>query len=186
MFNNSFNTNDSTYNKAVAELTFERAYELFGKDAGLDKEEQKEIWMERAASMGSQNVNAREETGGSAEFYVVCFILAILSVGFFIKDRKDRKEIHDILKRKGYDEDFEKEFMRGMRGTASYAYMWHRKQVANELASFPEIEEEESNPQNLMRAASGDWWVCKNCGKANTPYVGTCGCGCDKSGEMRK
>ncbi len=27
-------------------------------------------------------------------------------------------------------------------------------------------------------------WRCTHCGKVNAGYVGTCGCGCDKSGKM--
>lgn len=27
-------------------------------------------------------------------------------------------------------------------------------------------------------------WRCRHCGKINAGYVGTCGCGCDKSGNM--
>lgn len=27
-------------------------------------------------------------------------------------------------------------------------------------------------------------WKCQNCGKVNAGYVGTCGCGCDKDGNM--
>lgn len=27
-------------------------------------------------------------------------------------------------------------------------------------------------------------WRCQHCGKINAGYVGTCGCGCDKSGNM--
>lgn len=27
-------------------------------------------------------------------------------------------------------------------------------------------------------------WRCQNCGNVNAGYVGTCGCGCSKSGEM--
>lgn len=29
-----------------------------------------------------------------------------------------------------------------------------------------------------------DGWRCTHCGKVNAGYVGTCGCGCDKSGKM--
>lgn len=33
-----------------------------------------------------------------------------------------------------------------------------------------------------------DWipggWKCPNCGNVNAGYVGTCGCGCDKDGNM--
>lgn len=29
-----------------------------------------------------------------------------------------------------------------------------------------------------------DSWKCQNCGKINASYVGTCGCGCDKNGNM--
>lgn len=40
-----------------------------------------------------------------------------------------------------------------------------------------------SEPERKADYAKGEW-RCVHCGTVNAGYVGTCGCGCDKSGQM--
>lgn len=139
------------------------------------------------------------------EFLLEVLILSapILIVAVIIID-KQYKAAREIMEEKGYSEDSEewrKWHEWSMRGRSpgykalATAMMMppnpnrkskkEREYILGEDYIFRGFGKEgEMDPKELIEPIPDDWWECQHCGKANAPYVGSCGCGCDRSGNM--
>lgn len=173
---------------------------LYGEDTeGIVREAIKEGVLEKGYYGREDDTQKEEMIGEIFVFGMLCVVIIIIDIIIY---KKQRETAYDILIRKGYSKQFAKEFI----GDYPFPrHMWRKVREADMMPfnqdrkSEKEMEyilgetyifrgfgkEGEPDPKDLTEAVPSDWWVCKNCGKANAPYVGSCGCGCDKSGEMR-
>lgn len=201
MIDDLFDQDDREYWQKRIEEAVEEMYDE--NPQGIDKEELKKVMMETHFGEYAYGID-RKET--QREIFTLCILGVIVGgIAIFLANiitKSQRKTVCDILERKGYDEEFAREFAR-----KPPRHMMTTLRLADSLPPNSDIKSEkekeyilgekyifrgfgkegEAKPEDLIEPPEpipDGWWKCQHCGKVNAPYVGSCGCGCDKSGNL--
>lgn len=106
-----FDQDDRAYWEKIIEETVEEVYRE--NPQGIDKEELKKEMMENTIGKELYGMDRKEMQG---EIFALCIlgviagVITIFLANIIIKNQ--RKTVYEILKSKGYDKEFAREFMR--------------------------------------------------------------------------